>query len=171
MGGAQTSKGGSRCLQSAREGERREHPREHTPTNPSPTELAREPFLKVCANPFLKVCYQTRPHRLCLKRFPTVCYQTQKLIFARVPTQNQHPSLSLLPKPFDRPPVCGYPCKMSNPVSLLAKPLDRPPVNDSGEGRPAPLTNPIELYCSSIFPGPGKTLSLNKSFIITRRPN
>ena len=40
----------------------------------------------------------------------------------RVPMQNQQPS-----------------------VSLLAKPLDRPPVNDSGEGRPAPLTNPIEL--------------------------
>ena len=58
---------------------------------------------------------------MCLKCFPTVCYQTQKLIFARVPTQNQHPSLSLLPKPFDRPPVCGYPCKMNNPLCLCLR--------------------------------------------------
>ena len=69
----------------------------------------------------LQLSLSLAPHRLCLKCFPTVCYQTQKLIFARVPTQNQHPSLSLLPKPFDRPPVCGYPCKMSNPLCLCLR--------------------------------------------------
>ena len=60
--------------------------------------------------------------------------------------QNQHPSLS-----------------------LLAKPLDCPPVNDAAFSFSLNKSYRIIVYFD--IPGPGKPLSLNKSFIITRRPD